>query len=421
MGSNSEEAQPHRPRRAKHQPEPPVPAPAAGKKKAPPERRRRRRRIALFSLAAITVLVIAAVAVAGTYLHQLSSTFNENRNVIDELDLQDDTAYRTPEGTINILLLGTDSRGDVESEYRSRIGEEGERSDTMMFVHIPADRSEVYVMSIMRDLWVEVPGEGMGRVNSALSAGGYELAVDMVEELLYTHIDHVAVIDFEGFAGLTEALGGVYVDNPRSFSAGQRNPDFYPEGTIRLEGSNALRFVRERKSFPMGDYVRVQNQQLVVRAIVERFLSGDTLTNPQRVMSVVEEIVPYLEVDSALDAETIAGYAMDMHQLRGSDIHMFTIPTGEHTVTSGGAQVILPDEELMALLQRSLKNDNLSGFLEHYERLDGEMLDDSFTGEETDAPESDEDDPESLLDGTAPENVQPDDLEQLDESAEGTP
>ncbi|WP_258933295.1 LCP family protein [Nesterenkonia pannonica] len=200
----------------------------------------------------LAVLLVIAVVVSFSYLRNLQTTFDENRNVIDGLDLEDDSAYRTPEGTINMLLMGTDSRGDDEDDYRDATGEGNERSDTMMFVHIPEDRSGVYVMSIMRDLWVEVPGEGMGRVNTALGLGGYDLAVDLVEEMLYTHIDHVAVVDFEGFSDLTEALGGVYVDNPHSFSAGQRNPAFYPEGTIRLEGSNALRYVRERQSFPRG-------------------------------------------------------------------------------------------------------------------------------------------------------------------------
>ncbi len=364
----------HRPRRAKGGV---IPSGSASVDSAPeptPKKHRSRRfRITIITLAVLTTFVVVAGIVAYGYINRLQTVFEEERNVIEELDdLDDDTAYRTAEGTVNVLLLGSDSRGENEEEYRQETGEEGERSDAMMLVHIPEDRSGIYVMSIMRDLWVDVPGEGEGRINTALSAGGLDLAVDTVEDLLYTHIDHVVTIDFDGFEDLTTELGGVYVDNPRSFSAGQQNPAFYPEGSIRLEGSSALRFVREWKSFPTSDHIRVENQQLVMRAIAERFLSGDTLTNPQRIFGVLEAILPYMEMDSGLDADTIVSYALDMTNLRGNDIHTFTMPAGEPYTTSGGAQVILPDEEMMDLLRESLADENMGDFMRHTESLEGE-------------------------------------------------
>ncbi|EXF25287.1 transcriptional regulator [Nesterenkonia sp. AN1] len=383
---NSPEPQPHRARRAARLPGGPA---AASKSTNPddteeptvtvsgaedaaaeetPKDPSRRRRLIRNGLIAVAVLLVVAVGAGLLYVNQLRTTFDEQRNVLDLGLGGDDTAGRTEDGTVNMLLLGSDSRGEDDMEYRGEIGDNAsERSDTMMFVHIPADRSGVYVMSIVRDLWVDVPGEGQGRVNSALGVGGYPLVVDTVEELLNTHIDHVAIIDFEGFSDLTRALGGVYVENPRPFSAGQQNPAFYPEGTIRLEGDNALRFVRERKSFPDGDFSRVQNQQLVINGIVDQLLSSDTLTNPQRVMDVVNGIVPYLSVDDGLDANTIAAYALEMRDLRSGDIEMFTIPTGEMATTASGAQVILKDEEMLELLQRSLKNDNMEGFIDYIE------------------------------------------------------
>lgn len=367
----------HRPRRAKGGV---VPTEAETRRarrgsraKDAPQRKRMRRgtKITLIVLAILAVLAIIAAAVVYSYVNRIQTVFQEERNVIEELDgLDDDTAYRTSEGTVNILLMGSDNRGEDEEDYRNATGEEGERSDSMMVVHIPADRSGVYVMSIMRDLWVEVPGHGQGRINSALSAGGLELAVDTVENLLYTHIDHVVTIDFDGFEDLTTALGGVYVDNPRPFSAGQTNPSFYPEGTIRLEGSEALRFVRERKYFPTSDYVRVENQQLVMRAIAERFLSGDTLTNPDRVIDVLGAILPYMEMDDGLDQDTIISYALDMTSLRARDIHTFTMPTGEPHTTAAGAEILLPDEELMTLLQRSLTSENMEGFMTYMDSME---------------------------------------------------
>ncbi|GAA4838409.1 LCP family protein [Garicola koreensis] len=380
----------HRPRRAKGGVASAEPDPETTKKP-----KSRRRRVTAIVLSVLALLLIAAVVVALLYAGRLQSAFEDNRNVIEDLDdLDDESSYRTSEGTLNILLMGSDSRGESEEEYRSRTGEGGERSDVLMLLHIPEDRSGAYVMSIMRDLWVEVPGQGMGRVNSALAAGGRSLVVDTVEEMLYTHIDHVVSIDFEGFSDLTTALSGVYVDNPRAFSAGQRNPAFYPQGNIRLDGSDALRFVRERKSFPQGDHVRVQNQQLMLRSIVERFLSGDTLGNPERIIDVLEAILPHMEMDSGVDSDTLVGYAMDMRNLRADDIHMFTMPTGENTVTTGGAQVIMPDDDLMQVLQLSLQNENMDGFVDYLEKTE-EVDEDAGVTEEVpgDAAEEATDEP----------------------------
>src|SRR5699024_5579729 len=97
----------------------------------------------------------------------------------------------------NILLLGTDAGGGSgEDEDLPRVPGGG-RSDTMMLVHIPEDHDSVQVISIPRDLWVEVPGFGMHKVNAGLSLGGEEgplLARATVEELLDTRIDHIAAI-----------------------------------------------------------------------------------------------------------------------------------------------------------------------------------------------------------------------------------
>src|SRR5690606_3044864 len=114
------------------------------------------------------------------------------------------------------------------------------RADTIMVVHVPADHETVQVMSIMRDNWVPIPGRGEAKVNAAMAWGGMPLMVETVESLIDTRIDHVAVIDFESFKGLTEAVGGVTVDNPRSFRAvsGQR----FEEGEITLIGDDALAF-----------------------------------------------------------------------------------------------------------------------------------------------------------------------------------
>src|SRR5699024_12756782 len=104
----------------------------------------------------------------------------------------------------------------------------------MMLVHIPESRDEMYVMSIMRDLWVEIPDVGMSKVNSAQSHGGYPLTIDTVEGLTGAEIDHMVIVDFDGLSDLTSALGGVVMEMAMAFAPGQPDQSYYPPGTIRL-------------------------------------------------------------------------------------------------------------------------------------------------------------------------------------------
>ena len=327
------------------------------------------------------------------YLGVLSSTFNAKRVTIESAiptDPEDEIQrpVKDPGDTsMNILILGSDSRGDGQDTAENK-GEDGQRSDTMMVVHIPESRDSLYVMSIMRDLWVEIPDYGTQKVNGALNLGGIPLVVKTVEKTLDSRIDHVAVIDFEGFKSLTEALDGVDVNNDRAFSAGQKAPAYFPAGTIRVQGTDALRFVRERKAFIEGDYQRIKNQQAFLVGTLSRFLNRETLTNPNRIYKVVNEFSPYISVDEGLDAGTVAGMAMQMASLRTENIEMFTVPNLGPSTGPGGASIILPDYERIETLKKAFSEDTLEEWLEDY-RSDGEAY-----GHETAKPTEDPEDSE---------------------------
>ncbi|NUL43593.1 LytR family transcriptional regulator [Cellulosimicrobium funkei] len=320
------------------------------------QRRRHTVRNAFIVVAALLVVVLVFV---GVYVASIASTFNDKRQTVDAGIA---TSEATNDGALNVLVMGSDSRGEGMDTAENK-GEDGERSDTLMLVHVPEDRQNVYVMSIVRDLWVEIPGHGERKVNAALGLGGYPLVTETVENLLGVNIDHLAVIDFEGFNGLTSALGGVQICNPQSFSSGQVNPSFFPQGEILLEGSDALRYVRERKAFLGGDFERVANQQRFVSAMVDQILTVDTLANPQKLMGVVNSIVPFITVDDGLDAATIAGYGLQLNGIRSDDIETFTVPHGDPAEGPGGASIVLQDEAGVEELRQALQADDLDGYL----------------------------------------------------------
>lgn len=251
----------------------------------------------------------------------------------------------------NILLLGTDTRG---SAPRTLAGVRAQRSDTMLLVHVPGDRTRVTVMSLMRDSWVSIPGHGMGKLNAALSYGGVPLTVRTVEGLLGVRIDHVAIVSFEGFVGMTDALGGVTVENRIAFeNLGHR----FASGPIRLRGAAALAYVRARYPFEDGDFQRVRNQRAYLDGVVRSLLGA----GPLEARAAIRTVAPYLLTDPGLDSGYLGALAVSLRGLRSKDLVGFTVPTSG-TGTEGGQSVVRLDEASVADLGQHLRNDTMASF-----------------------------------------------------------
>ena len=189
-----------------------------------------------------------------------------------------------------------------------------------MLVHLAGDGKHAYGISLMRDLWVPIPGYGEAKINSALELGGVPLAVKTVESLLGQKIQHAVMIDFEGFRGITDALGGVEVNNPVEFTADFDTHQHFPAGVIKLQGQRALEFVRERHSFADGDFTRVANQQLFLRSTLAKLLSAGTLTNPVTMYKLVNTASKYITVDKGLNATALASLVYSMRNVRMQDV-----------------------------------------------------------------------------------------------------
>lgn len=226
---------------------------------------------------------------------------------------------------VNFLLLGADS-GDLtdgEDTDIARITGIG-RSDTMMWVHIPGDRENIQVMSIMRDTWLPIRGHGDRKLNAAYQLGGVPLAISTIENMFQARVDHVVAVDMVGFRDLVNALGGVDLYNPRAFTSGRHS---FAEGNIHLSGEEAIVYARERYAFGDGDYSRVENQQRLVKAIITKAMSRTTLTDPNSVRNSVNALAPYLTFDESLDSGRLFDLAWSMRNVRGDDINVSTVPT----------------------------------------------------------------------------------------------
>jgi len=333
---------------------------AAENRRAP-----RRRGLLVAVLATLGSLVgIATViaVVASTFVGGLARSYDAERDVI--ADPFPAGSRPAPTGDAqNILLIGSDSRGRLDPAGDRAVGDRavGQRSDTLMLVHVPADRKRVFITSILRDSWVDVPGHGAAKINAAYAWGGVPLTVQTVERLLDVRVDHVAEIDFAGFEGMTDALGGVTVQSPRAFTG--PGGTHFVQGANRLDGAQALAFVRERHAFADADHTRVRNQQAFMRGIAEGLLSRGTVTDPGRVQDFVRATSRYLSVDAGLTFPTLVGLGWSLRDVRPSDLTTFTIPTaGGGTAPDGQSYVALNTLAVQSLSQ-ALRSDALSQWL----------------------------------------------------------
>lgn len=258
----------------------------------------------------------------------------------------------------NILLLGSDTRTGADAALVS-----GSRADTIMLMHIPADGKGVYIISIMRDTWVDIPGYGTAKVNAALNYGGVSLQVATIENLVGVKIDHVAEIEFEGFKSLVNSVGGVDVQVPFNFDI---NIWSFKQGMQHMDGGAALAFVRARYQFADGDYQRVRNQRAFLRGLYNTMKAKGALSNVGSFQSAVESIAGYMRVDSGLDAAQIAQIAAPVLTSGDTTMRMTTLPNAGPGWSYDGQSIVIVNQAANANLSYALQHDSMDQFMATY-------------------------------------------------------
>lgn len=243
----------------------------------------------------------------------------------------------------NYLLLGSDSREGLTKEEQEAFGTNEDiggsrRSDTIVVVHTEPDQQQAVILSFPRDLWVEIPGQGFGKINSAfeegIEHGGAQLVARTIKHLTGLQINHVMYVDLAGFEAVVDALGGVRMCVPTAMSDPLTGLDIQA-GCQAFDGQTALAFVRTRHQpcDTIPDFARISRQQQFLRAVLAKLLSpGEILRLPSLVPAVFDNIV----VDRGLNPAELAYLASRLNGVNTGAADFRVVPTTTGSVTVDG-------------------------------------------------------------------------------------
>ncbi|MGW0806083.1 LCP family protein [Nonomuraea sp. NPDC002799] len=284
----------------------------------------------------IAVVVTVVLLIAGIVVG-VAVKLNGNVKHVD-VTADDLGATRPPKvaGTaMNVLVVGSDQRDGKNAKYGHGIS--GERTDTIMLVHVSSKRDNAMVISFPRDSLVQLPAcratnglpgqqPHLGMINESFNSGGIACTWKTIEALTRIHIDHFVKVDFTGFKGIVNAVGGVEVCLPEAVDD-KKALLHLPAGRQTLTGEQALGYVRARYSLGDGsDIGRIQRQQMFIASMVKKVMSGETLTDPAKLYGILDAGTKAVTTDRALSVGVMKDLATSLQGLDAGQIRFITTP-----------------------------------------------------------------------------------------------
>ena len=255
---------------------------------------------------------------------------------------------------MNVLMVGSDSRENTSGYIADATGKgdegtTGQRSDTIMILHIDPSQQKAAILSIPRDLYVPIPGNGKDKVNSAFSLGGPQLLIRTIKEALGIEINHYVEVDFTGFERIVDTIGGVkvYTDYPAKDE--MTGLDLPLAGCNEVDGYQALAFVRSRyyETYERGRWVsgansdieRIARQQDFIRRIMKKAVSSG-LGNPLTLNRLISIGVSNVRVDQAMSTKDITTLAKRFRSIDPDTVDMLTLPTSDGFAGDAAVQLL---------------------------------------------------------------------------------
>ncbi|MFB8775667.1 LCP family protein [Streptomyces broussonetiae] len=352
------------PRRRRDAPE----EPPGRRSRRPAKKSKSKAKKAVMWTGGTMAFVLVAVGTAGyLYLKHLEGN-------VSTTDVGDVAANGfSKDEAFNILLIGTDKRTGAGNEGYGDAGSVG-HADTTLLLHVAEDRSNATVLSIPRDMIVDIPdcetklsdgsttvipGTTGQRFNTSLGQNDRDAGCTMrtVEAVTGIEVDHFMMADFNAVKTLTTAVGGVDVCVEKAVD----DPDSklkLPAGESTVEGEQALAFVRTRHAWGnQGDLDRIKVQQQFLASLMRKMSSSDTLTSPAKLLKLAEAATNALTVDTAIGkVGTLKDVALELKKVPPKNISFATVPVVDNPAETVKATVVL-DETAAPPVFEAIKND----------------------------------------------------------------
>lgn len=272
-------------------------------------------------------------------------------------------------GDLNILLVGSDSRAGLTKAQQKQLHvghDPGQRSDTMILLHIPKGGGKAVMVSLPRDSYVRIPAHRSGgqlvpaqmnKLNAAYAEGGPALTIRTVEANTHVRIDHYVEINFLGFVKMVDALGGVNVCNVTPIN----DPVHYstatggyvgsglvlPAGTSHLDGTTALEYVRAREFDPaQGDLGRIHRQQKFMAALMNKAESTGVLLDLPKLYGFLKAVASSLTTDSGFGISQMFRLAEALHSMSPKNVDLLTVPLSSTAYATPVGSAVLWDPVL---------------------------------------------------------------------------
>ncbi|MET8447883.1 LCP family protein [Streptomyces sp. NPDC005209] len=329
------------------------PEPLPGRRSRRPVKKKSKvKKVLMWTGGTMAFVLLAACATAYLYLKHLEGN-------VTTTDVGDAGSKGfSKDEAFNILIIGTDKRTGKGNEGYGDQGSVG-HADTNILLHVAKDRTNATAMSIPRDLIVNVPdcptkqedgtdkvipGTRNVRFNTSLGQDGRDPGCTMrtVEEVTGIHVDHFMMADFNAVKTLTSAVGGVQVCLAHPVNDKQSHLKL-PAGKSVVEGEQALAFVRTRHSFGnQGDLDRIKVQQQFLSSLMRKMSSGDTLTDPTKLVQLAEAATKALTVDTGIGkVSTLKDVALELKKVPTKNISFLTVPVIDNPAEKIHATVVV--------------------------------------------------------------------------------
>ncbi|MER7207002.1 LCP family protein [Streptosporangium sp. NPDC000239] len=278
-------------------------------------------------------------------------------------------ADRPPEtGALNVLVVGSDSRdGAGNKKYGQHLQGTGERTDTIILLHISPNRDKATLISFPRDSMVQAPEcqnpktkaiipAGLRQINATFNDGGITCTWKTIETLTDIHINHFVKVDFSGFKGIIDALGGIEICLPKDVTDKKAKLEL-KKGKHIVKGETALAYVRARYTLGDGsDISRIKRQQVFLTQVMKKATSSDLLTDLGKLTSFLEAATSSVTMDRNLTTGRLLEIAQSAASLNAKGLKSVTVPWKPYAPDPGRVEWAQPKaDQLFAAIRSDIE------------------------------------------------------------------